>query len=228
MASPLTRSLRRIAASLLLAASVLFTLPVPAAAQQQPGFVGTWSFSMPDGFGGQNFMWFTYSPDGQYQMVSTIQGGRHNGSIIQRWGNYQFRSTGPNLYQIAVNITGGAPTQICAPGQGCTAVRGIQQQMNLTFHTDGETMRQGDGSIFHRSAVPPQLQARMAGTRTIAPVPQSPVIQNNTNGTNNNAPIQRPPGVGNQCDNAQQNRICTINSGRIYIDNRGCQVCAGP
>jgi hypothetical protein len=201
----------------------LATLP-PVAAQQQSGLVGTWGLVSPDGNGGKNFSWYTFSANGQYQLVSSIVGGRNNGSVIQRWGTYQARSTGPNAYQVAVRITGGAPTQICAAGQGCTPVKGIQAQMNLAFQVNGNNLRQGDGTVFQRSTVPANLQARLPATRNIAPVPQA----------KGGARYQSPPpgggipGLGPNCDNAQQNRICTVNNGRMYTDSRGCQVCAGP
>jgi hypothetical protein len=209
---------------LILIAFDLATLP-PVAAQQQSGLVGTWALQQPDGNGGENFSWYTFTANGQYQLVSAIQGGRNNGSVVQRWGTYQSRSTGPNTYQVAIRITGGAPTQVCAAGQGCTPVQGIQRSMNLAFQVSGNALRQSDGTIFQRGTVPAQLQARMPSTRSIAPVPQSPAIHNGgaTSGSATNI-----PGLGNNCDNAQQNRICTVNGGRMYTDNRGCQVCAGP
>lgn len=205
-----------------LAAFVLFARP-PVAAQQQSGIVGTWALRSPDGQGGTNFSWFTFTANGQYQMVSAIQGGRNNGSVVQRWGTYQSRPMG-NSVQVAVRITGGAPSQICAPGQGCTPVQGIQRMMNLNFTVAGSSLRQSDGTVFQRSTVPAQLQARMSGSRNIAPVPQ----------TRGGARYVSPPpgggipGLGGNCDDAQQNRVCTTNSGHMYKDNRGCMVCAGP
>jgi hypothetical protein len=227
------RMLWRISSAVFLFVAVLgFTALTPVAAslggQDQLGqnsLVGTWSFVSPDNVGGRNFSWYTFTSNGQYQMVSAIQGGRNNGSVVQRWGRYQARSIGQNSYQVAVQITGGAPTQICAPGQGCTPVRGIQQQLNLSFQVNGNSLRQSDGSIFQRSSVPPQLQGQLPATRNQAAVPQSPGINNGgrTQGSATNI-----PGLGNNCDNAQQNRICTVNNGHMYTDNRGCRVCAGP
>ncbi len=218
------RTLLRIGSLLivLLAAFDLATLP-PVAAQQS-GIVGTWGLVAPDGGGGKNFSWYTFTANGQYQMVSSIVGGRNNGSVVQRWGTYQSRSTGANAWQVAVRITGGAPTQICAAGQGCTPVQGIQQTLNLNFQVNGNNLRQSDGTVFQRSSVPAQLQARLPATRNIAPVPQ----------VSGGARYKSPPpgggipGLGPNCDNAQQNRICTVNGGRMYKDSRGCMVCAGP
>lgn len=194
--------------------------------QQQNGIVGTWTLVSPDGAGGQNFSWYTFTPDGRYQLVSAIQGGRNNGNVIQRWGTYQTRSLGQNAFQVGIRITNGAPTQICAQNQGCTPVQGIQRQLNLTFQVNGNSMRQSDGTIFQRGTVPQQLQAQLPATRYQAGVPQSPGINNG--GGRSNGSATNIPGLGNNCDNAQQNRICTVNGGRIYVDNRGCQVCAGP
>ena len=219
------RSLWHISSAVLVCAiAVTLAVRKPVAAQQQSGIIGTWGLVTPDGGGGKNFSWYTFTSNGQYQLVSSIVGGRNNGSEIQRWGTYQARSTGANAYQVAVRITGGAPSQICAAGQGCTPVKGIQAQMNLAFQVNGNNLRQSDGTVFQRSTVPANLQARMPATRNIAPVPQA----------KGGARYQSPPpgggvpGIGPNCDNAQQNRICTVNSGRMYTDSRGCQVCAGP
>jgi hypothetical protein len=205
-----------------LAAFDLATLP-PVGAQQS-GIVGTWALRSPDGAGGTNFSWYTFTANGQYQMVSSIQGGRNNGSTVQRWGTYQSRSTGANAFQVAVHITGGAPTQICAAGQGCTPVQGIQRTLGLNFQIDGNSMRQSDGELFQRGTVPAQLQARLPATRNVTPVPQV---------SGGGRYVSPPPGggirgIGPNCDNAQQNRICTVNDGHMYRDSRGCMVCAGP
>jgi hypothetical protein len=178
---------------------------------------------MPDGNGGTNYSWYTFTADGQYQMVSSVLGGRNNGSVVQRWGTYQSRPAG-NSVQVGVHITGGAPTQVCAPGQGCTPVQGIQRNLNLTFQVTGNGLRQSDGTLFQRSTVPAQLQARMSGTRNIAPVPQT------RGGTRYKSPPPGGgiPGIGPNCDDAQQNRVCTVNNGHMYRDKNGCMVCAGP
>ena len=156
-------------------------------------------------------------------MVSSVLGGRNNGSVVQRWGTYQSRPAG-NSVQVGVHITGGAPTQVCAPGQGCTPVQGIQRNLNLSFQVTGNGLRQSDGTIFERSTVPAQLQARMSGTRNIAPVPQT------RGGTRYKSPPPGGgiPGLGPNCDDAQQNRVCTVNNGHMYRDKNGCMVCAGP
>ncbi len=132
------RMLWRISSAVFLFVAVLgFTALTPVAAslggqyeQGQNSLVGTWSFASSDNGGGKNFSWYTFTSNGQYQMVSAIQGGRNNGNVIQRWGRYQARTVGLNSYQVAVQITGGAPTRICAPGQGCTPVQGIQRPIN--------------------------------------------------------------------------------------------------
>jgi|GEM_PF-2262557 len=219
------RTFLRIGSLLIVALAVFDLATLPPVAAQQNGIVGTWALRAPDGNGGANFSWYTFTADGQYQMVSAIQGGRNNGSVVQRWGTYQARPVGGNAYQVAVRITGGAPTQVCAQGQGCTPVQGIQRMMNLNFQVSGNSLRQSDGTVFQRGTVPPQLQARMPATRGIAPVPQSPGIHNGTTGGGGTVIPGVTPG---SCDNAQQNRICTVNGGRMYVDNRGCQVCASP
>jgi hypothetical protein len=217
------RALFRIGSFLIVLLATFDLATLPPVRAQQSGIVGTWALASPDGAGGKNLSWYTFTASGQYQMVSSIQGGRNNGSVVQRWGTYQSRSVGPNAYQVAVRITGGAPTQICAAGQGCTPVQGIQQTMNLSFQVNGNSLRQSDGTVFQRSSVPAQLQARAPATRNVAPVPQ-------VSGGRYKSPPPGGgiPGLGPNCDNAQQNRICTVNGGHMYRDNRGCMVCAGP
>jgi len=219
------RSLWRITSAVLVfAIAVSLAARKPVGAQQQSGIVGTWGQITPDGNGGKNFTWYTYTASGQYKMVSSIVGGRNNGSVVQRWGTYQARSTGANAYQVAVHVTGGAPSQICATGQGCTPVRGIQTTLNMSFQLNGNSLRQSGGGAFQRSTVPAQLEARVPATRNVAPVQQA----------RGGARYQSPPpgggiaGLGPNCDNDQQNRICTVNGGTMYRDKRGCMVCAGP
>jgi hypothetical protein len=219
------RSLWRITSAVLVfAIAVSLAVRKPVAAQQQSGIVGTWGLVAPDGNGGKNFSWYTFTANGQYKMVSSIVGGRNNGNVIQRWGTYQARSTGANAYQVAVRITGGAPSQVCAAGQGCTPIQGIQRQMSLSFQATGNGLRQSDGTVFQRSTVPAQLQGKLNASRNIAPVPQ----------VKGGARYHSPPpgggiaGIGPNCDNDQQNRICTVNGGNMYRDKRGCMVCAGP
>lgn len=231
-------SIRRISSAVLLFAAALglATLKAAAAAPQghgvQSALVGTWSFVSPDQSGtGQNNMFFTYTADGAYRMVSVVTGGPNNGSEVQRWGRYQVQQMGSNQYQVRVQVTGGAPQQICAQGQGCTAVRGIQQQMNLQLQIDGSNMRQGDGSIFQRAELPPELARPIAATRWQGPVPQVPGGGGGAIGLDPGSrpgPATRIPGLGGNCDDLQQQRVCTINGGHMYRDNRGCQVCAGP
>jgi hypothetical protein len=239
------RSFWRVSSALLVFAAVMgFAALTPVAARQQYGqggnqygqggnqggggsVVGTWALITPDGNGGQNYSWYTFTPNGEYQMVSAIQGGRNNGSVIQRWGTYQTRPAG-NAIQVGVLVTGGADLSGSAAGQGCTPVQGIQRNMVLTFQVSPNALRQSDGTVFQRGQVPQQLQARLGGTRNQAPL-QPPPGYNGGGGSNNGGgKPAMPPGVGGNCDNDQQNRICTVNNGHMYTDKRGCQVCQAP
>ena len=102
---------------------------------------------------------------GSYQMVSAIQGGRKNGNVIQRWGTYQTRPGDRGQTQIGVLIAGGAPSQICSPGAGCTQIN-MQKNIGFLVQVQGNRMLQGN-AVLERSQVPAQLQARMDGTRNI-------------------------------------------------------------
>ena len=187
---------------------------------------GTWASVSPEPGGGQNHMWFTYAPAGEYRMVSVVTGGSNNGQQVQRWGKYQWRGGTGGQYEVAVHQDGGAPAQICARGQGCTEVQGLQAQFKFAFEITGDELRQGN-AIFKRANVPTDLQKPIPATRWQAALPAPPA------GRRYNSPSHGPatniPGIGGNCDDLQQQRICTVNGGHMYTDrNTGCQVCAGP
>lgn len=204
---------------------VLLMLSPEGRTQNNNPLVGSWHFANPDQGGGTNQMYFTYSADGKYRMVSIIQGGRNNGSEVQRWGTYRSRQVGPNQFQVQVQVTGGAPQQICAPGQGCTPVRNIQSSMNLQLQVQGNQMRQGDGSIFVRAAVPQRLMVQLPAVRNQAPVAQAQGGRYTTPGRSPNGDVTNIPGLGKNCDDQQQAEICHIGGGTLVRDARGCEVC---
>ena len=187
------------------------------------GIVGTWTSAIPDGAGGTNYSWYTFGQDGSYQMVSAIQGGRNNGSVIQRWGLYQAQQVGQGQYIANVQLKGGAPAQVCTQvqGGGCTPVQGLQATMRWQLQVRNGQLINGD-SVFQRGQVPAQLQARVDETRSI----QGPVMPT----LHPYQPLHGNSGSGNggaKCDDLQQSRICTYGNGGYYHKDphTGCMVC---
>ncbi len=222
----ITISVKRILAAVVLGMAVMITaLVTPAIATGQGGgspVVGTWTSAIQDGAGGMNRTWFTFGGDGAYQMVSAVQGGRNNGNVVQRWGSYQVQQN-QGQYQIAVHVQGGAPTQVCSPGNGCTPIQ-VQGNMTFTVQVRGNQMMQGQ-AVFQRGQVPAQLQARMNGTKSIQG-PVAPATQPyRTPGRNPaNGEVTTIPGLGRNCDDLQQQRICD-NGNLVRNGNTGCLVC---
>jgi hypothetical protein len=95
------------------------------------------------------------------------------------------------------------------------------------FEVHGAQMRQSDGTVFQRTQLPQQLAQQLPDTLYQRPVPT--VSGGTTTGGRNGGPATNIPGLGGNCDDTQQNRICTVNSGRMYRDPKtGCMICAGP
>ena len=186
------------------------------------GITGTWISVIPDGNGGTNHSWFTFGQDGSYRMVSAIQGGANNGNVIERWGQYQARSVGQGHYQATVQVTGGAPMQVCSQGQGCTPVQGIQRTMQWQLEMRNGQLVQGN-SVFQRGQLPAQLQARVASDKNI----QGPVMPTLHPYPGGNSGGGGSSNSGPKCDDLQQSRICTYGNGGYYHKDprTGCMVC---
>ncbi len=221
------RMLAAVGMGVALLAGTMFHAEHAAGQGGDNGIVGTWTSRVPDGQGGTNQTWYTFGPDGSYRMVAYIQGGRHNGSVTQRWGSYQARPAGQWQYQTTVQVKGGAPTQDCTPGMGCTPVQGIQRTMQWQMQVRNGQLMNG-GSVFQRGQVPQQLAQNVAGTTTIN-APTMPTLhpyKTPGGGTSGN-PSGRA-GLGKNCDDAHQAQIChyAANGGAYLKDQAtGCMVC---
>jgi len=204
----------------------------------QAPFLGTWMSRQPGpNNNGVIVMFGEYAANGNFRSTSIIQGGTLNGMRMQVWGRYTAKQLGPNRYLVTSHAHGVAPQTLCNPGGGCspntvpeTATETIEMLDANSFHVQS-TGGQGAGSNLHRADIPQQLTSQIAAQVTLPALPRA-----QSNGAAPTMPTMHPyvtPGggnktMGNNCDNAQQNRICTVNNGHMYTDSRGCQVCAGP
>jgi len=204
----------------------------------QAPFLGTWTSRQPGPNNNGTIVTFgEYGANGNFRSTSIIQGGTLNGMRMQVWGRYTAKQLGPNRYLVASHAYGVAPQSLCNPGGGCspntvpeTATETIEMLDANSFHIQSTT-GQGTGSNLHRAQIPQQLTSQIAAQVTLPALPRA-----QGNGAAPTMPTLHPyvtPGggnktMGNNCDNAQQNRICTVNNGHMYTDSRGCQVCAGP
>jgi hypothetical protein len=210
----------------------------PGAPIQAP-FLGTWTSHQPGPNGNGTVVVFgEYAANGNFRSTSIIQGGTLNGMRMQVWGRYMVKQIGPNRYSVTSHAHGVAPQTLCNPGGGCspnTVPESMTETIDMVdannFHIQSND-GQGAGSDSHRAEIPQQLATQLPSQITLPALPRAA-------GNGGGAPTMpainpyKTPGggnktMGNNCDNAQQNRICTVNSGHIYIDARGCQVCAGP
>jgi hypothetical protein len=201
-------------------------------------FLGTWTSHQPGpNNNGMIVMFGEYAPNGNFRSTSVIQGGTLNGMRMQSWGRYTVKQIGPNRYLVTSHARGVAPQSLCNPGGSCspntvpeTATETIDMLDANNFHIKSNN-GQGAGSDLHRADIPQQLTSQLPPQVTLPALPRAA-----GNGGAPTMPALNPyktPGggnktMGNNCDNAQQNRICTVNNGHIYTDARGCQVCAGP
>lgn len=194
---------------------------------QDGGLVGTWYTAGPL-LGGVSHQFYSFNPGGHWTLVSMMEGGVRNGQEVQRWGRWQARQMANGTYQVQVVIQGGAPKQFCTQGGGCSAVTIPQTTMNLQLQVRGDQMRQGDGTIFKRAQLPQQLAQQLPDTIMQQGPPQIVIPGGGGSGRNPNGSATNTPGLGNNCDNLQQQRVCTVNDGHMYTDNRGCRMCAAP
>ena len=209
-------------------------------------FIGSWTTTMPmqDG-SGQIVSFSEFLPNGNTRATSIFQGGSMNNIRMQVWGKYTVKQLGPHRYQLTISVRGHAPRQMCMHGGSC-------QNMDLpTNATETDDMHGPDSyhsvttlngvtteAELHRSPVPPQLMSLVGPLVTFSAPPQAA----QGGGGGGGAPIMptmhpyvtpgggsyHVPGQGGTCDDAQQNRICSVNSGHMYTDSRGCRMCAGP
>ena len=223
------RIVAAVAMGVAMVAGTMFNAGLAAGQGGENGIVGTWTSTVSNGQGGTNQTWYTFGPDGSYRMVAYTQGGRHNGSITQRWGSYQARPVGQGQYQTTVQVKGGAPTQDCTPGMGCVPVRNIQATLQWQMQVRGNQLMNG-GAVFQRGQVPQQLAQNVAGTTTIN-APTAPTLHPYVTPGHNGATSGNPSGVnglGRNCDDAHQAQICHYAAnGGAYLKDRstGCMVC---
>ena len=205
----------------------------------QAPFLGTWSRRQPGPNNNGVIVTFgEYAPNGNFRSTSVIQGGTLNGMRMQTWGRYTVKQIAPNRYLVTSHARGVAPQSLCNPGGSCspntvpeTATETIDMLDANSFHIKS-TNGQGTGSDLHRADIPPQLTSQIAAQITLPALPRAAGNGGGAPTMPTLHPYVTPGGgnktMGNNCDNAQQNRICTVNNGHIYTDARGCQVCAGP
>jgi hypothetical protein len=180
-----------------------------------------------------------YAANGDFRSTSVIQGGTLNGMRMQVWGRYAVKQIGPNRYLVTSRAHGVAPQSLCNPGGGCspnTVPDAVTETIDMldanNFHIKSTINGQVSESEQHRADIPQQLTSQVAAQVTLPALPRAAGNGGGAPTMPTLHPYVTPGGgnktMGNNCDNAQQNRICTVNNGHIYTDARGCQVCAGP
>ena len=146
------------------------------------------------------------------------------------WGSYSVQAAGSNV-SVTFHPAGFAPVQACTPGVGCTQMPGYPQAFtNHYILVDANHLRSNDQQhlVSGRVAqIPAALTSQLPQTHMF-PAPPTISGGGRSGGSGGGyTPMQRPAGVGpNSCDNLQQQRICNLNDGYLYTDNRGCQVCS--
>jgi hypothetical protein len=203
--------------------------------------VGSW-VSRSAGAGGSTLVSFSqYAQNGSLRVVSVVQGGQTgnptSGQRYQIWGHYTVRTLGAHRYAVTVRWDGYAPRRSCIQGGQCQNMpvppAGTETEVFSDpnhFHSHAEINGQSADVDIERSQIPPQLLTQVPETVTMAAPPQQqqPIGGSQSTpsyGPRYQSPVTKIPGIGGNCDNAQQDRICTINGHVEYTDNRGCRVC---
>jgi len=201
-------------------------LPALASAGQGISLVGAWSGDSP-AQGGMEHHTLSFGQDGTYVSVEQYP----NGSVQRIWGVYSASAQSETQMTVVAQRRGWLPHQICAQAPGfaakCRAYTPPNEKVSLTLSFTSASSFEVNGATLTRDDAPYLLQQQVAGKLLLhVAAPVKPNIAQ---------PVARPgiryqsPGNtgGSGCDNMQQNRICTVNDGRIVIEN-GCEVCVSP
>ncbi len=233
--TPMLQCLRtRGCAKAVFALSLIAPVSAPALAQNEAGaqqqgqsnpMVGSWEMVQRLQNGSILHQFDQFGTDGTWRQTTISVGGQGNGLRTQLWGKYSVQSAGNNL-AITFHPAGFAPVQACTPGVGCQQMPGYPQVfVNHYLLIDNNHLRSNDQQhlVTGRVAqIPQELMDQLPPTRTFAGAPPTSTGGNSSGYT----PMPRPAGVGGTCDNLQQARICNLNDGHLYTDERGCRVCA--
>ena len=209
-------------------------------------FIGSWFGASPLQNGSGRIVSFTeYLPNGNSRVSSIFQGGAMNGIRMQIWGKYAVKQIGPNRYNLTIYVKGYAPREICTTGGSCqpntlpmSATETDDMQGPGKYHSHSELNGVVTDVDATRNPVPQELLSSVGPRLTFTPPPQA-AGGGGGGGAAPTMPTLHPyvtpgggnyhvPGQGGTCDDAQQNRICTINNGHMYTNSQGCRICAGP
>jgi hypothetical protein len=197
--------------------------------------VGSWHQVLPSPDGSVSHVFWIFQPNGNFLYTSVQMGGRQaaNGTRVQYWGRYQASPAAGGALFVTINLTGYAPLQICMPGGGCNRVNPPPSLQQGYYQIQGNVLRT-NGVVAQRESAPPELTQQLPATWMLQPPPPL-----SSGGGGDGVPcvganLSRGPdgrchvnGQGGTCDDAQQQRICSIrNNGHLWRNNRGCLVCS--
>jgi len=209
-------------------ALVVSLLVATSGVAQQPGpmpLLGAWSGTAA-GQGGMDRLATQFNPDGTFLFAHQLP----NGSVERRWGQYRVTPNGPNQMRVDFQIAGWLPHQICAQAPGFPVnCRPYNVPTNSTWNVIQQSpgMFQFDGVSMARDSMPGLLQQAVPDRVVNAvPAPVAPVMRQPVVPGGQSTPFNRP-GLGNNCDDLQQQRICSINNGNL-VTSGGCLKCIGP
>jgi hypothetical protein len=181
--------------------------------QQGPSPLGAWlGTGQPTNLGAPRVT-MAFAPNGQFVRVEQTPQ-----FIGRRWGTYQAQQVGPTAWRVLLQTQGQLPQQICSQmtmgGVTCSPMQApgpIQMSLQLTapdtMMVDGVPYQRDQGAA---------LQVQVPAQEML-PVP--PAYPSGGGGGG-----YRPLARGPQCDDLQQQRVCTINGGRL-ITSGGCMRC---
>ena len=196
--------------------------------QASSSIVGAWHQTRQAQDGGVVHTYWMYNTDGTFLMTSVQVGGPlgGDGTRTQFWGRYQAQQQQNGSVDVIYQVAGRAPLQTCVQGQGCRSAGPTPPSaMRDTYQIRGNTALV-DGSVLRRDTVPQALRAQLPANWIMQPPPPIPSSRASVGpGDDSNSPKHHVPGQGGTCDNAQQERVCTINDGHLWEDSHGCEHC---
>jgi hypothetical protein len=230
---------RALLRKVLWSAYTVLAISAPALAQQsrESIVVGQWheQFQTPQGSGD---LYIEYLRDGQFRGV--IYTPTQPMTEAQSFGTYTAQQEGADQVRVHRTISRRLPLMLCEPNGGnCRPVPSGPTEVDAVFRIarDGSLVDAANMTL-RREAIPQQFLQVIPDRIFLHQVPA--VAQTGSRpaaglGTSNPAipgPVHMTPqgerGNGPNCDDLQQNRLCTVNNGYMYTDKRGCRMCQGP
>lgn len=200
--------------------------------------VGQWHMAFQDSQGNGD-LYIEYSSNGEFRGI--IYTPNEATTIVQTFGTYMASQDAQGNVRVQRQILRRLPTLLCRPNDGnCQQVPFGPAQVSAQFviardgsliDSSNRALRREPIPVALLHVIPERLYLHQV-PRVVAQSPNSPSRASTPGSSAIAGPTHMAPfkehGNGGECDDLQQQRLCTVNNGHMYKDKNGCQVCAGP